>query len=65
MPTDGGFTHVLDLVKLIREEFGDYFCIGVAGFPEGHPNTRQSLEVELSHLKAKVFVVRSFEYSRF
>merc|ERR1719321_1722493 len=34
--TDGGFKHAVDLVKFIRKEFGDYFCIGVAAYPEGH-----------------------------
>ena len=28
---EGGFNYGTDLVKLIREEFGDYFCICVAG----------------------------------
>jgi len=35
--TDGGFTCALDLVKHIRDKYGDYFCISVAGYPEGHP----------------------------
>merc|ERR1719463_296723 len=34
--TEGGFKHAVDLVKFIRKEFGDYFCIGVAAYPEGH-----------------------------
>lgn len=30
------FNHVhLDLVKYIKKEHGDYFCISVAGYPEG------------------------------
>merc|ERR1719421_375189 len=33
---EGGFKHAVDLVKFIRKEFGDYFCIGVAAYPEGH-----------------------------
>jgi len=36
--TDGGFTCALDLVKFIREKFGDEMGISVAGYPEGHPN---------------------------
>jgi len=36
--TEGGFACALDLVKYIRKEHGDYFCVSVAGYPEGHPN---------------------------
>ncbi|KAJ5609435.1 Methylenetetrahydrofolate reductase 2 [Penicillium herquei] len=31
------FTFAVDLVKYIRKQHGDYFCIGVAAYPEGHP----------------------------
>lgn len=41
-----------DLVELIRKEFGDYFCICVAGYPEGHPGC--SYEDDLRYLKLKV-----------
>ena len=36
--SEGGFTCALDLVKYMRENFGDSFGISVAGYPEGHPN---------------------------
>lgn len=36
--SEGGFTCALDLVKYMREQFGDAFGISVAGYPEGHPN---------------------------
>lgn len=36
--TKGGFACALDLVKYIRKNFGDTFCVSVAGYPEGHPN---------------------------
>jgi methylenetetrahydrofolate reductase (NADPH) len=41
---EGGFTCALDLVKFIRAEFGDYFGISVAGYPEGHPNAITEVE---------------------
>ena len=34
---ESGFSCALDLVKYIRKEYGDFFCISVAGYPEGHP----------------------------
>ncbi|EGU11236.1 Methylenetetrahydrofolate reductase [Rhodotorula toruloides ATCC 204091] len=52
-PTEGGFNHAIDLVKHIRKNYGDYFCIGVAGFPEGHPQS-ESPEAEIRHFKKKV-----------
>jgi methylenetetrahydrofolate reductase (NADPH) len=56
----GDFRHAADLVAFIRREGerlgvngGRGFGIGVAGFPEGHPETPNTL-VQLDHLKAKV-----------
>lgn len=40
--TPGGLVYAVDLVRLIRKEFGDYFCIAVAGFPEGHPADKET-----------------------
>ena len=48
-----GFAHGNDLVKYIRQQHGDYFCVGVAGYPEGHPDA-VSYEEELYWLKQKV-----------
>lgn len=46
------FKYACDLVKFIRKHTHG-FGIGVAGFPEGHPDTPNRLK-ELEHLKAKV-----------
>jgi methylenetetrahydrofolate reductase (NADPH) len=34
-----GLSYAIDLVRLIRREHGDYFCIAVAGHPEGHQDS--------------------------
>jgi methylenetetrahydrofolate reductase (NADPH) len=47
-----GFTHATDLVTFIKKHFPDT-GIGVAGFPEGHPETPNRLK-EIDYLKAKV-----------
>lgn len=58
-----GFTCALDLVKYIRTHYGDYFCICVAGYPEGHPDkihaergvmTPEDEIHEMSYLKQKI-----------
>ena len=37
--TSNMLTCALDLVQHMRAAYGDYFCISVAGYPEGHPST--------------------------
>ena len=56
----GDFPHAADLVRFIRDfnASGRHpdprgFGIGVAGFPEGHPETPNTLRL-MDHLKAKV-----------
>jgi methylenetetrahydrofolate reductase (NADPH) len=48
----GGFAHAAELVAFTRRHFPT-MGIGVAGFPEGHPETPNRLK-EMDHLKAKV-----------
>jgi methylenetetrahydrofolate reductase (NADPH) len=51
------FTWAIDLVRYIRKVHGDYFCIGVAGYPEGHADEshpeHQSVEKDLPYLVEK------------
>ena len=50
--SDEKFRYAVDLVKYIRKEYGDYFGICVAGYPEGHPDG--NYEDDLKYLKEKV-----------
>lgn len=51
------FTWAVDLVRYIRRQYGDYFCVGVAGYPEGHSDQshpeHQSIEHDLPYLVEK------------
>lgn len=50
--TNGDLHYATELVKFIRQEFGDKFTIAVAGSPEGHIQCR-SLEADIGYLKQK------------
>ncbi|EAS29456.3 methylenetetrahydrofolate reductase [Coccidioides immitis RS] len=52
-PTEGGFRYAKDLVKYIREKYGNHFDIGVAGYPEGCED-EEDPETLMKHLKEKV-----------
>lgn len=60
--TEGGFSCALDLIRFIREKFGDYFGIGCAGYPEAHPDVisedpeemSKNYHADLLYLKKKV-----------
>jgi methylenetetrahydrofolate reductase (NADPH) len=47
------FNFATDLVRLMREEYGDWFGISVAGYPYKHPDAA-SYEEGIQHLKQKV-----------
>ena len=57
---EGGqeFVWAADLVQYIRKKHGDYFCVGVAGYPEGHADesypTEQSPQHDMAYLVTKV-----------
>ena len=47
------FQYAEDLVRYVREQYGDYFCICVAGYPAKHIES-QTKEEDLYYLKKKV-----------
>ncbi|WP_376693291.1 methylenetetrahydrofolate reductase [NAD(P)H] [Wenzhouxiangella sp. EGI_FJ10409] len=55
-PSGGGtgvFDHAVDLVRFIREHYGDRFHIEVACYPEHHPESRDPTS-DVAHFRAKV-----------
>lgn len=57
-PQNDAFRHAVDLVRFIRrweeqQKLPFRLTLGVAGFPEGHPDSRNRLR-EMDYLKAKV-----------
>jgi methylenetetrahydrofolate reductase (NADPH) len=50
--TQGGFEYSYQLVQFIKQMGG--FCIGAAGFPEGHVACRAGREADWDHLKHKI-----------
>ncbi|TGJ86518.1 hypothetical protein E0Z10_g2228 [Xylaria hypoxylon] len=61
---DEGFVWAIDLVKYVRNKYGDYFCIGVAAYPEGHADEShplgQNLEHDLPYLVEKTLAGADF-----
>jgi methylenetetrahydrofolate reductase (NADPH) len=51
--TAGGFGTAADLIGFIRRKHGEHFCLGGAGYPEGHVECRD-LDRDILNLKAKV-----------
>lgn len=56
---EGGFHYAKDLVKYIKQKYGDHFQIGVAGYPEGHPEETIP-ENNMIFLKEKIDAGASF-----
>lgn len=52
-PDQQELKHTIDLINLIKNNFGDFFSIGGAAFPERHPES-PSIEWEIKYFKLKV-----------
>ena len=72
VPSCGEFCHAVDLVKYIRRKYGNWFCIGVAAYPEGHTDgsspEQQDPQHDLPYLREKVkagadFILTQIFYS--
>ncbi|KAI2779534.1 MTHFR-domain-containing protein [Daldinia loculata] len=61
---DETFEWAIDLVRYIKKNHGDYFCIGVAAYPEGHADEShpmgQNLEHDLPYLVDKTLAGADF-----
>lgn len=53
------FKYAIDLIKYIKEKYGDHFCIGVAAYPEGHPEEKNADKL-IDYLKQKVDLGATF-----
>ena len=66
-PTEENFKYSCELVSFIKENFNNYFSIGVAGFPEGHLLCKD-LNRDSEFLKIKIdngadFVITQFFFN--
>ena len=63
-PHPEGFHYAEELVSLIRSMYGDSVSIGVAGFPETHPESKDSSS-DISFLKSKMDAGSDFIVTQF
>lgn len=62
-PVDGGLTHADELITLAREHSD--FTIGVAAFPDGHPNSGGDFKQDIDVLLRKESLGASFATTQF
>ncbi|KAF8461472.1 methylenetetrahydrofolate reductase-domain-containing protein [Russula ochroleuca] len=61
---DGGFEHGVDLVRYIRKEYGDYFDVAVAGYPQTQTLPPEERAQEMAYLKEKVDAGANFIFTQ-
>lgn len=62
-PPDGACKHAHELVRLIRSSFGEHFSVGVASYPEGHPES-PNMDWEIRYFKKKVMEGADFSITQ-
>lgn len=62
---DPNYQHGRDLVELIHRRAPGHFSVGVAGHPEGHPESKGDLELDAKHLAEKVLAGADFVVTQF
>ncbi len=62
-PPEGGCRYAVELVRLIRENFGYRFSVGVASYPEGHPES-PNMEWEIRFFREKVTAGADFSITQ-
>lgn len=62
-PEDGDFPHASDLIQFIRQETGDHFSLGIAAFPEMHPDS-PDLTSDIRYLGEKFSAGAEFAVSQ-
>ena len=61
---DGGFEHGVDLVRYIRKEYGDYFDVAVAGYPQTQTLPPEERAQQMAYLKEKVDAGANFIFTQ-
>ncbi|KAH9846259.1 methylenetetrahydrofolate reduct [Lenzites betulinus] len=61
---EGGFRYGVDLVRHIRAEYGDYFDIAVAGYPQTQRFPPEERAREMEYLKSKVDAGANFIFTQ-
>ncbi|EPS37704.1 hypothetical protein H072_8592 [Dactylellina haptotyla CBS 200.50] len=63
------FIYAIDLVRYIRAQYGDYFAVGVAAYPEGYAETsyplQQNTSQDLPYLREKTAAGADFIMTQF
>jgi len=63
--TDQNLVYAVDLVKLIRKQYGEQLKIIVASYPEGHPECHGDISKDIQYLEEKITAGADFTITQF